>query len=134
MSSLFDLPFEEPEPEPEPAPTPAPAPVRRILTVSQLNGAIRVLLEETFVEIWVEGELSNCKVWNTGHMYFTLKDRDAQIKGVMFRSALRSLRFKPQDGLRVIARAKVSAYEPKLRRSPLRCTSPPCRRRRARPS
>jgi exodeoxyribonuclease VII large subunit len=117
MSSLFDLPFEEPEPEPEPAappaPAPAPAPVRRVLTVSQLNGAIRVLLEETFVEIWVEGELSNCKVWNTGHMYFTLKDRDAQIKGVMFRSALRYLRFKPQDGLRVIARAKVSAYEPK---------------------
>jgi exodeoxyribonuclease VII large subunit len=112
MSSLFDLPFEEPEPEPGPPPAPAP-PVRRVLSVSELNGAIRVLLEETFVEIWVEGELSNCKVWNTGHMYFTLKDRDAQVKGVMFRSALRYLRFKPQDGLRVIARAKVSAYEPK---------------------
>jgi exodeoxyribonuclease VII large subunit len=125
MTSLFDLPFEEPtsadaaagRPEPEPpapaAPGPAPAPARRILTVSELNSAIRVLLEERFVEIWVEGELSNCRVWNTGHMYFTLKDAAAQIKGVMFRSALRYLRFKPQDGLRVVARARVSVYDPK---------------------
>ena len=81
--------------------------------MSELNGAIRALLEERFVEIWVEGELSNCRVWNTGHMYFTLKDATAQIKGVMFRSALRYLRFKPQDGLRVVARAHVSVYDPK---------------------
>jgi exodeoxyribonuclease VII large subunit len=115
MTSLFDLPFEEPEPEPPApaAPEPPPAAARRILTVSELNSAIRVLLEERFVEIWVEGELSNCRLWNTGHMYFTLKDSSAQIKGVMFRSALRYLRFKPQDGLRVVARARVSVYDPK---------------------
>ena len=114
MTSLFDLPFEEPEPEkPAAAPAPpAPAP-RRVLSVSELTGRIRTLLEETFVEIWVEGELSNCRLWPTGHLYFTLKDADAQIKGVMFRSALRYLRFKPQDGLRVIARGRVSVYDPK---------------------
>jgi exodeoxyribonuclease VII large subunit len=121
VSSLFDLPFEE-EPEPAAAPAPAPAPPpppapvpqpRRVLTVSELTARIRTLLEETFVEIWVAGELSNCKVWNTGHLYFTLKDRNAQIRGVMFRSALRRLRFTPKDGLRVVARARVSVYDQK---------------------
>src|SRR5215204_2997133 len=117
--SLFDLPFEEPTPEAAPEPErerPAqkpPSPERRIHTVSELTGRIRMLLEEEFFEVWVEGELSNCKVWNTGHMYFTLKDTNAQIKGVMFRSALLRLRFKPQDGLRVVARGRVSVYDPK---------------------
>ena len=114
MSSFFDLPFEEPEPEPKPAPEPVPPPVvRRVLTVSELTGRIRTLLEDTFAEVWVEGELSNCKLWNTGHLYFTLKDRGAQIKGVMFRSAYRYLRFTPEDGLRVVARGRVSLYDPK---------------------
>ncbi|MGH9350314.1 MAG: exodeoxyribonuclease VII large subunit, partial [Vicinamibacterales bacterium] len=72
-----------------------------------------MLLEERFVEIWVEGELSNCRVWNTGHMYFTLKDGGAQIRGVMFRSSLRYLKFKPQDGLRVVARGRITVYDPK---------------------
>jgi exodeoxyribonuclease VII large subunit len=113
VSTLFDLPFEEPEAEPahEPAP-PVPA-ARRVFTVSELTARIRTLLEETLVEVWVEGELSNCRVWNTGHMYFTLKDAGAQIRGVMFRSALRLLRFKPQDGLHVVARGRVSVYDPK---------------------
>jgi exodeoxyribonuclease VII large subunit len=110
-------------PAPGPAEGPAPSVVerpapsvvegRRILTVSELNGRIRTLLEERFFEVWVEGELSNCKVWNTGHMYFTLKDASAQVRGVMFRSALRLLRFKPQDGLRVVARGRISVYDPK---------------------
>jgi exodeoxyribonuclease VII large subunit len=118
--SLFDLPFEEPEPEPEPAPEPpravspsAPSRERRVHTVSELSNRIRTLLEEKLFEVWVEGELSNCKIWNTGHMYFTLKDANAQISGVMFRSALRYLRFRPTDGLRVVARARVSVYERK---------------------
>jgi exodeoxyribonuclease VII large subunit len=114
VSSFFDLPFEAPPPEAEPEPKPVPAPVRRrILTVSELNAGIRLSLEEQFAELWVEGELSNCRVWNTGHMYFTLKDAASQIKGVMFRSALRYLRFKPQDGLRVVARGRLSVYDPK---------------------
>ena len=107
MSSFFDLPFEEDEPPPAPPAAPEPEP-RRILTVSQLTARIRTTLEEQFFEIWVEGELSNCKVWTSGHMYFTLKDRGAQIKGVMFGSSLRLLRFKPQDGLRVVARGRGS--------------------------
>jgi exodeoxyribonuclease VII large subunit len=106
--SLFDLPYEEPEED-----APVPRSPRRILTVSELTGRIRTLLEERFFEIWVEGELSNCRVWNTGHMYFTLKDAGAQIKGVMFRSSLRLLRFTPQDGHRVVARGRVSVYDPK---------------------
>jgi exodeoxyribonuclease VII large subunit len=110
-NSLFDLPFEEPPPETELGPKP-PEP-RRVLSVSELTARIRTLLEERFVETWVEGEISNCRVWNTGHMYFTLKDTQAQIKAVMFRSAMRYLRFKPQDGLRVVARGRVSVYDPK---------------------
>jgi exodeoxyribonuclease VII large subunit len=73
----------------------------------------RADLEEQLGEVWVEGELSNCKVWNTGHLFFTLKDDATQIKGVIFRSALRYLKFKPADGLRVVARGRVSVYEPK---------------------
>ncbi len=111
----------EAAPTPSPRTTPradddeAPAPqmARKIHTVSQLTARIRTLLESTFVEVWVEGELSNARVWNTGHLYFTLKDAQAQIKGVMFRTALQRLRFKPQDGLRVVARARVSVYDPK---------------------
>jgi exodeoxyribonuclease VII large subunit len=111
MSTFFDLPFEEPEPE-QPVPEPPPA-ARRVLTVSELTGRIRALLEERFFEVWVEGELSNCRVWNTGHLYFTLKDAGAQIKGVMFRSSLRVLRFTPRDGLRVVARGRITVYDPK---------------------
>ena len=111
MSTLFDLPFEEPGPEP-PAPEPA-APIRRVYTVAQLTARIRSLLEREFFEVWVEGELMNCRVWNTGHMYLTLKDTGAQVRGVMFKSAMARLRFKPQDGLRVVARGRVSVYDPK---------------------
>jgi exodeoxyribonuclease VII large subunit len=90
--------------------TPEP---RRIYSVSELTGAIRGLLEGTFGEVWVEGELSNCRVWNTGHLYLTLKDSGTQLKGVMFRTALRALRFEPKDGLRVVARGRIGVYEPK---------------------
>src|SRR5215218_2811657 len=107
---LFDIPFDE-EPE-DPAPH-ARIPERRIYTVSELTAGIRGAIEERFAEMWVEGEISNCRVWNTGHMYFTLKDGGAQIRSVMFRGTLRYLRFKPEDGLHVIARGRLSVYEPK---------------------
>ncbi len=110
MSNLFDLPFEE---EPESAPEAPAPPVRPILSVTELTVRIRDRLEQEFFEVWVEGELSNCRSWNTGHLYFTLKDRSAQIRGVIFKSALRYLRFKPADGLRVVARGRISVYEPK---------------------
>ena len=57
--------------------------------------------------VWVEGEISNCRPWN-GHLYFTLKDASSQLRAFMFRSSLRYLKFKPADGLRVVARGKVS--------------------------
>jgi exodeoxyribonuclease VII large subunit len=110
MSDLFDLPFED-EPDDEPEPTPVSS--RRVLTVTELTVRLRDLLETEFFEVWVEGELSNCRLWNTGHLYFTLKDTSAQLRGVIFRSALRYLKFKPEDGLRVVARGRVSVYEPK---------------------
>lgn len=88
-------------------------PARTILTVSELNATIRDLLENELQNVWVEGEISNARVWNTGHMYFTLKDGSSQIKAVMFRSAVRYLKFKPEDGLKVVARGKVSVYDPK---------------------
>ena len=129
MADLFDLPFEDDEPEPAPrsptvdakpaarSPQPenarAPRFERRVLSVAQLNAQLRNALETDFGEIWVEGELSGCKVWNTGHLYFKLKDSNAQVSAFMFRSTLRYLRFKPSDGQRVIARGKVTLYEAK---------------------
>jgi exodeoxyribonuclease VII large subunit len=114
MSDLFDLPFEdEDEPALDPPGPPTPVASRRILTVTELTVRVRDRLEAEFYEVWVEGELSNCRVWNTGHLYFTLKDSASQVRGFMFRSALRDLRFKPADGLKVVARGKISVYEPK---------------------
>jgi exodeoxyribonuclease VII large subunit len=113
MSDLFSIPFEDDE-DPGPGDLEAPpAARRRVITVSELTSEIRRLMESRFVDVWVEGEISNCRVWNTGHTYFTLKDGSAQVKAVMFRTALRYLRFKPEDGLHVIARGRISVYEPK---------------------
>jgi exodeoxyribonuclease VII large subunit len=110
-SDLFDLPFEEDDRRDDPAATPVAA--RRVLSVTELTVHVRDLLESQFIEVWVEGELSNCRVWNTGHLYFTLKDASSQLRGVIFRTALRYLKFKPADGLRVVARGRISVYEPK---------------------
>jgi exodeoxyribonuclease VII large subunit len=113
MSSLFDLPFEEPEPERSDG-TPAARDRRRIVfSVSDLTANIRELLESAYSSVWVEAEISNCRLWNTGHLYFTLKDPGAQIKAVMFKSDVRTLKFKPEDGLHVIVRGRISVYDPK---------------------
>ena len=111
MSGLFDHPFEEEPPAPEAIDTPRPR--RQIVTVAELTAGIRASLESGFGELWVEGEISNCRVWNTGHVYFTLKDQSAQLKAVMFRSAYRYLKFKIDDGIHVVARGRLSVYEPK---------------------
>ena len=118
MSDLFDLPFEDDPSEaaadaPAPSDVEGPAPSRRIYTVTELTVRVRDQLEEKFFEVWVEGELSGVRLWNTGHLYFTLKDSSSLLKGLMFRSALRYLKFRPVDGLRVVARGKISVYEPK---------------------
>jgi exodeoxyribonuclease VII large subunit len=109
MSDLFSQPFEE-----DATPTEArPQPRRRVFSVSELTAAIRGVLETGFGDLWVEGEISNARVWNTGHLYFTLKDGGAQIKAVMFRSTVRYLKFKVEDGLHVIARGRLGVYDPK---------------------
>jgi exodeoxyribonuclease VII large subunit len=112
MSDLFSQPFEE-EPPDESAAVLKPAARRRILTVSQITAAIRSAIESQFCDVWIEGEISNCRVWHTGHIYFTLKDEAAQIRAVMFRAASHYLRFKPEDGLHVIARGRLGVYDAK---------------------
>ena len=79
-------------------------PGRRVWKVSALNAAVRDLLCREFDDIWVEGEISGAKLAPSGHYYFTLKEQDSQVRCVMFRSAHRYLKFKPQDGLAVLAR------------------------------
>ncbi len=87
------------------------APVRRIYTISELSADIRELFEQRFPDVWVTGEVSNFRAAGSGHLYFTLKDDTAQLRAVCFRNQSRYLKFKPQDGLAVIARGRVSVYE-----------------------
>jgi exodeoxyribonuclease VII large subunit len=86
-------------------------PARRVFGVAELNAAIHGLLEREFQDIWVAGEISGVRLATSGHYYFTLKERDAQLRCVCFRSAARYLRFKPQDGVAAIARGSVGVYE-----------------------
>ena len=91
--------------------TPTHGSTRRIWTVRQLVGAVRTAVEREYSDIYVEGEISNYRPADSGHLYFTLKDGDAQLRIVMFRSQARLLRFKPVNGLQVIARGRVTIYE-----------------------
>jgi len=84
---------------------------REILTPMLLNRHVRDLLEDTFALIWIEGELSNFARPASGHLYFTLKDPTAQVRCAMFKPKSTYLRFRPVDGMRVLARARVSLYE-----------------------
>jgi exodeoxyribonuclease VII large subunit len=88
-------------------------PERDVYTVSRLNQTARKLLESGLARIWLEGELSNIARPSSGHLYFTLKDSKAQIRGAMFRSRNQLLRFRPEEGMQVLVRAKVSLYEPR---------------------
>ena len=83
---------------------------RKIYTVSELNREIKVVLEDTYPDIWLEGEISNFKTYSSGHMYFSLKDEESQISSVIWQGISRSFKFAPEDGLKVIARGKVSVY------------------------
>ena len=86
-------------------------PIRKTFTVAELNGRIRGLLGDEFDDVWVAGEISGSKTASSGHCYFTLKDHDAQLRCVCFRQSLRYLKFKPQDGLAVLARGHIDVYE-----------------------
>src|SRR5215813_412745 len=87
------------------------APDRRIWAVRDLVSAVRTHLEREYSDIWVEGEISNFRAHDSGHLYFTLKDENSQIRAVMFRSQARLLRFRPGDGMQVILRGRVTIYE-----------------------
>ena len=87
------------------------APERRVWKVRDLVAAVRTHIERGYSDAWVEGEISNFRAPESGHLYFTLKDGNAQIRVVMFRSAARLLRFKPADGLQVVVRGRVTVYE-----------------------
>src|SRR5215467_5279689 len=86
-------------------------PERRIWTVRDLIASLRTHLEREYTDVWLEGEISNFRAHPSGHLYFTLKDENAQIRVVMFRSSARLLRFKPDNGMKVIARGRVTVYE-----------------------
>lgn len=85
----------------------------RIATVTQINGYIKKILDSNIIlnNIWIKGEISNFKAHYSGHLYITLKDENSIIKAVMFKSAARSLPFQPEDGMKVLARGRISSYE-----------------------
>jgi exodeoxyribonuclease VII large subunit len=84
---------------------------RRIWSVRALVTDIRQHVETTYTDLWIEGEISNCRPAPSGHIYFTLKDGEAQLPVVLFRRQVSLLRFRPQDGLAVLVRGRVSVYE-----------------------
>jgi exodeoxyribonuclease VII large subunit len=86
-------------------------PERRVWTVRGLVAAVRTHVEREYSDAWVEGEISNFRAPDSGHLYFTLKDGNAQIRVVMFRSAAHLLRFRPADGMQVVVRGRVTVYE-----------------------
>ena len=83
---------------------------RAVLTVSQLSQKLAAVMEERFPAVWVEGEISNFKVYGSGHAYFTLKDEGAQLRCVLFRNRARRVRFEPRDGLHVMGFGAVEVY------------------------
>src|ERR1700730_3779277 len=86
-------------------------PERRVWTVRALVAAVRSHVEREYSDAWVEGEISNFRAQSSGHLYFTLKDGNAQIKVEMFSSKARLLRFRPADGMQVVVRGRVTVYE-----------------------
>src|ERR1700745_2325790 len=86
-------------------------PGRKTFTVSELTGKIRDLLARNFTDIFVQGEISNCREAQSGHIYFTLKDDRAQVRCVFFKQQQRGIKYRPEDGLQVTVRGTISVYE-----------------------
>ena len=86
---------------------------RRALSVGELTDRIQGVLETDFADVWVEGEVSNLKFADSGHWYFSLKDERAQIRAVVWKTAARLIRFRPKDGMKVLARGGVRVYPPR---------------------
>ena len=87
------------------------SPERRVWTVRALVSAVRSHIEREYSDCWVEGEISNLRMPDSGHLYFTLKEESAQIRVVMFRSSAKLLRFRPENGLHVTVRGRITVYE-----------------------
>lgn len=98
---------------PSSAPSGAAAPERNVYTVSRLNREVRLLLENGMPVVWLEGELSNFSAPASGHWYFSLKDREAQIRCAMFRTRNGGVGFTPKAGQHVLVRGRVTMYEPR---------------------
>ncbi len=86
-------------------------PAKKLWKVRELAAAVRTTLEREYTDVWVEGEVSNFRPAESGHLYFTLKDAEAQLRVVMFRSQARMLRFQPENGLAILARGRLTVYE-----------------------
>jgi exodeoxyribonuclease VII large subunit len=87
------------------------APARKIYPVRELVATVRTQVERAFTDVYVEGEISNYRPAESGHFYFTLKDSSAQLRTVMWRTQARLLRFRPDNGMQVIARGRVTVYD-----------------------
>ena len=98
--------FEEQPQRSEPQPK-----QRRIWKVSELANQLRVEMERIFSDLWIEGEISDLRNASSGHLYFTIKDESAQFSVVLFRRQASLLRFRPEDGLHILLRGKLSVYE-----------------------
>lgn len=90
---------------------PLDLPERRILTVSDLTGLIKAALEESFYDIWMEGEISNLRIPTSGHVYLTLKDKASQIRAVIFKSSAKNIKFELKDGMHIICHGKITVYD-----------------------
>jgi len=87
--------------------------MKKVLTVTELTRNIQFLLESSFDLVWVEGEISNLRRPNSGHVYFTLKDDKSQVRAVIFRQALRGILFELEDGTHILCRAGLTVYSPR---------------------
>ena len=92
---------------------PVAPPKRRAMTVSELTNRLQGVLETDFFDVWVEGEVSNLTTPASGHWYFSLKDANAQIRAVVWKTATRLIKFRPRDGMKVLARGGLRVYPPK---------------------
>ncbi len=86
-------------------------PARKVWCVADLVSEVRGHIEQAYADLWVRGEISNLRAAPSGHVYFTLKDGDAQLPAVLFRRQAQALRFRPEDGLEILLRGRVSVYE-----------------------
>ena len=105
--NLFDRPL-----NPEPPAQPPQPPSRKTYTIFEITSEIKGALDALGV-VWIQGEISNFKRHSSGHMYFSLKDAKAQIKAACFRGNNMYLKFRPDDGMEVLARGRISVYEPR---------------------